>query len=107
MSALLGEYPHVPAAPSSTGYLRLDPSRRSLGEDEQPPEATAWENDYGERGYGGPKPPVGDDAHRYFFRLFALEAPLDLAPGTDLDEVRDALDARRLATGTLVGLFAR
>ena len=106
--ALLCEDPDAPGGTFLHWLLTgIDPSRRSLGEDEQPPEATTWENDYGERGYGGPKPPVGDDAHRYFFRLFALDAPLDLSPGADVDEVRAALDARRVATGTLVGLFAR
>ena len=106
--ALLCEDPDAPGGTFLHWLVTgIDPSRRSLGEDEQPREATAWENDYGERGYGGPKPPVGDDAHRYFFRLFALDAPLGLSPGTDLDEVRAALDARRLVSGTLVGLFAR
>ena len=106
--ALLCEDPDAPGGTFLHWLLTgIDPSRRSVGEDEQPPEAAVWENDYGERGYGGPKPPVGDDPHRYFFRLFALDAPLDLSPGADLDDVRDALDARRLATGTLVGLFAR
>jgi Raf kinase inhibitor-like YbhB/YbcL family protein len=106
--ALLCEDPDAPGGTFLHWLLTgIDPSRRSLGEGEQPPEATAWENDYGERGYGGPKPPVGDGAHRYFFRLFALDAPLELSPGADLDEVRAALDGRRLATGTLVGLFAR
>ena len=105
--ALLCEDPDAPGGTFLHWLLTgIDPSRRALDEGEHPREATAWENDYGERGYGGPKPPVGDDAHRYFFRLYALGAPLDLSPGTELDDVRAAL-ARRLATGTLVGLFAR
>ena len=85
----------------------IDPSRRSLGEGEQLPGATVWENDFGERGYGGPRPPAGDDAHRYFFRLFALGAPVDDSAGADRDQVRAAVEERRLAAGTLVGLFAR
>jgi hypothetical protein len=41
------------------------------------------------------------------FRLFALGSPLGMSPGADVAEVRAALEDRRLATGTLIGLFAR
>jgi Raf kinase inhibitor-like YbhB/YbcL family protein len=84
----------------------IDPSVRSIAEGEEVP-GTSWPNDFGRRGYGGPRPPVGDDPHRYFFRVYALGSPLDLQPGVDLDTVRAALEGKRLAAGTLVGLFAR
>ena len=106
--ALLCEDPDGPGGTFLHWLLTgIDPSRRTLAEGEQPAEATSWENDFGGQGWGGPRPPIGDDAHRYFFRLFALGAPLDLAPGADRDDVRAALEDRSLATGTLVGLFAR
>ena len=106
--ALLCEDPDAPSGTFLHWLLtQIDPSRRGVAEGEQPGEATAWKNDFGRNGYGGPRPPIGDEAHRYFFRLYALAEPLDVAPGADLDEVRAALDARKLATGTLVGLFAR
>lgn len=106
--ALLCEDPDAPGGTFLHWLVTgIDPTRRSLGEGEQPPEATVWENDFGEQRYGGPRPPVGDDAHRYFFRLFALGAPLDPSTGIDRDEVRARLEQHRLATGTLVGLFAR
>ena len=41
------------------------------------------------------------------FRLFALDEPLELSPGADTADVRAALDANHLATGTLTGLFIR
>lgn len=37
----------------------------------------------------------------------ALDEPLGLSPGADVAEVRAALDANPLATGTLTGLFIR
>ena len=37
-------------------------------------------NDFRKIGYNGPCPPPGK-THRYFFRLYALDAKLDLAPG--------------------------
>ncbi len=50
-------------------------------------------NDFGRVGYGGPCPPRGHPAHRYFFRLFALVSPrLGLSPGAPAREV-----ARRLS----------
>jgi Raf kinase inhibitor-like YbhB/YbcL family protein len=99
-----------PDAPGGT-YLHwlvtgIDPSATAISESE-PAGATAWTNGYGERGYGGPQPPVGDDAHRYFFRLYALGSPFDLPVGTGLDEVKSSLEDKALAAGTTVGLFAR
>jgi Raf kinase inhibitor-like YbhB/YbcL family protein len=37
-------------------------------------------NDFGEISYGGPCPPPGK-LHRYFFKLYALDAKLNLSPG--------------------------
>ena len=39
-------------------------------------------NDFGDVGSGGPCPPEGE-THTYVFRLLALDAALDLPPGTD------------------------
>ena len=66
-----------------------------------------WPNSFGERRYDGPEPPIGDDAHRYFFQLFALDAPLDLSEDATMSDVRDAIGDHRVAAGTLIGLFAR
>jgi Raf kinase inhibitor-like YbhB/YbcL family protein len=105
--ALLCEDPDAPRGTFLHWLVTgIDPSVRSVGEGVELP-GTNWPNDYGTQGYGGPQPPVGDDAHRYFFRLYALDAPLDVAPGADHDAVHAAFEKRRLATGTLVGLFAR
>ena len=82
----------------------IDPCVRSLDEGGAPP-AKSWRNDYGEEGYGGPQPPVGDEPHRYVFRLYALSSPLALSPGADLDEVKATLEKDPLATGTLTGLM--
>ncbi|MGQ9667243.1 MAG: YbhB/YbcL family Raf kinase inhibitor-like protein, partial [Anaerolineae bacterium] len=44
---------------------------------------------------------------RYFFRLFALDVSLDLAPGAAKRDVQTALQGHILAQGELMGTYAR
>lgn len=72
-----------------------------------PPSAVEGRNDFGKRGYGGPCPPPGKP-HRYVFEVFALGAPLQLAPGSDAAAFAKVLSsARVLGEAKLVGLFSR
>jgi Raf kinase inhibitor-like YbhB/YbcL family protein len=63
-------------------------------------------NDFGKIGYGGPSPPPGKP-HRYFFKLHALDAKLDLKPGATRKEVLDAVQGHVLAEGQLMGTYGR
>jgi Raf kinase inhibitor-like YbhB/YbcL family protein len=63
-------------------------------------------NDFRRGGYGGPCPPHGQ-AHRYFFRLFALDAPLNLTPGGPPSEVREAANGHVLGEAELIGTYGR
>jgi Raf kinase inhibitor-like YbhB/YbcL family protein len=63
-------------------------------------------NGWGSLGYGGPCPPRGP-AHRYFFRLYALDSVLDLAPGTGTGDVEMAMHGHVLAQGEMVGRYGR
>lgn len=63
-------------------------------------------NDFGRLGYGGPCPPRGSN-HRYFFKLFALSAPLDLEPGASRKAVLDAVKKKTLAEAELMGRYGR
>jgi Raf kinase inhibitor-like YbhB/YbcL family protein len=63
-------------------------------------------NDFRRVGYGGPCPPRGP-AHRYFFRLYALDAPLDLTPGATASEVRAAAQGHTLGQAELMGSYGR
>jgi phosphatidylethanolamine-binding protein (PEBP) family uncharacterized protein len=58
-------------------------------------------------GWGGPLPPPGHGAHRYFFRLFAVSEALPLHGHVSSDSVHQALNGRELAAGTLVGTYQR
>ena len=55
--------------------------------------------------YDGPCPPSG--THRYFFRLYALDVRLELAPGATADQLRKAMQGHILAQGELMGTFAK
>jgi Raf kinase inhibitor-like YbhB/YbcL family protein len=68
--------------------------------------ATQGRNDSRRIGYGGPCPPPGP-AHRYFFKLYALAAPLRLNPGASKQEVERAMGGHMLATAELIGTYAR
>lgn len=63
-------------------------------------------NDFGKIGYGGPSPPKGP-AHRYFFRVLALDRKLGLAPGATMREVLAAAEGHVLARGELMGRYGR
>jgi Raf kinase inhibitor-like YbhB/YbcL family protein len=63
-------------------------------------------NDSGNVGYGGPCPPRGR-RHRYFFRLYALDCTLNLAPGVKRPDLDQAMAGHVLADATLMGTFQR
>ncbi len=64
-------------------------------------------NDFGKVGYGGPCPPTRDDAHRYHFRLYALDTNLNLAPGANRGQLFELMHDHVLDETELVGAFER
>ena len=64
-------------------------------------------NDFKRIGYGGPCPPPKDGAHRYFFRLYALDAELQLKAGARREDIVLAMEGHVLATGHLAGAYQR
>lgn len=63
-------------------------------------------NSFGELGFGGPCPPK-NGAHRYFFKIFALDQPLDLPPGASKEQVIAAIEGHVLDKAELMGRYAR
>jgi Raf kinase inhibitor-like YbhB/YbcL family protein len=112
-----------PDAPSGTfrhwAVFDIPADQRSLPEGvgrEKPPPSTHFaKNDFGRARYDGPKPPEGDDAHHYKFRLAALDASLaeltaDVLPWkTDAKaaEVWQTVKPHIIAEADLVGLYQR
>ena len=72
-----------------------------------PPGALQGKNDFRATGYGGPAPPPGHGVHRYYFKLYALDAPLDLQAGADKGALLAAMEGRVLAEGQLIGTYQR
>jgi hypothetical protein len=58
-------------------------------------------------GYRGPAPPPGSGQHRYIFRLYALDATLQLEAGASKEELLAAMQGHTLAEGKLIGVFER
>ena len=63
-------------------------------------------NTSGETGYSGPCPP-GGQTHQYVFRVYALDAKLDLPAGGSAQNVQEALAVHTLAMTELVGTYGR
>ena len=62
-------------------------------------------NDFGRLGYGGPCPPGG--THRYYFKLYALDAELSLEAGAKKTQVEAAMEGHILAQAQLMGKYKR
>jgi Raf kinase inhibitor-like YbhB/YbcL family protein len=98
-----------PDAPSGTfvhwvGW-GIEPEAGRLGEGEAAPRE--GRNDFGNTGYGGPSPPPGHGRHRYYFRVYALDAEPVLEPATSRAELEAAIEGHVLAAGELMGTYER
>lgn len=62
--------------------------------------------DFKRVGYGGPCPPPGKP-HRYYFKLYALDAVLNLKPRATKSQVLEACKGHILAEAQLMGRFSR
>jgi Raf kinase inhibitor-like YbhB/YbcL family protein len=74
-----------------------------------PAGAVQGTNDWDEDniGYRGPLPPKGHGVHRYHFKLYALDAALDMKPGFNKKDLVAAMKGHILAEGELVATYQR
>jgi len=63
-------------------------------------------NSFRRIGYDGPYPPPGP-AHRYIFKLYALDTELDIDPGADKGMINGAMKGHVLAEANITGTFGR
>jgi Raf kinase inhibitor-like YbhB/YbcL family protein len=89
----------------------LPPTERGLAAG-VPPDGTLpsgarqGRNDFGRTGYGGPCPPPGP-AHRYYFKLYALDKKLELRPGSTRAHADRSMRGHILAHAELTGRYRR
>jgi len=63
-------------------------------------------NDFRKAGYNGPCPPPGKP-HRYYFKLFALDATLELKGNVSKRALEDAMKGHILAQAEWMGRYGR
>jgi Raf kinase inhibitor-like YbhB/YbcL family protein len=100
-----------PAAPKRTWVhwvlYNLPPTAKALGEAVRALPAGTLEglSDWNRTGYGGPCPPIG--RHRYFFKLYALDAMLsDLAKPTK-PQLEHAMAGHVLEQAEMIGTYQK
>lgn len=98
-----------PDAPSGnwTHWLmwNISPSTTEIKEGQVPTGAVQGVNDFGKNEYGGPCPPSG--THRYQFKLYALNANLDLSPDSQKKDLEAAIKDHIIGQDLLTGLYQR
>jgi Raf kinase inhibitor-like YbhB/YbcL family protein len=63
-------------------------------------------NDFRHQHYGGPCPPA-PKPHRYYFKLYALNALLDLPSKTTKKQLEKSMSEHVLGYGELMGFYQR
>ena len=100
-----------PAAPKMTWVhwllYNLPPQTSGLPEavadSALPKGALQGENSWRRAGYGGPCPPIG--RHRYFFKLYALDAMLPDLNQPDKDQLLQAMEGHVIAEAQIIGAY--
>jgi Raf kinase inhibitor-like YbhB/YbcL family protein len=100
-----------PAAPKMTWVhwvvYNIPPYVSGIEEDAGSPIEGAMEgkNSWKRGAYGGPCPPVG--RHRYFFKLYALDAMLPDLHGPSEAELERAMQGHVIEKATLIGTYQK
>jgi len=85
----------------------IEPRTQYISEDTVPANAVQGTNSFGRQKYGGPCPPKGSKPHRYMFKVYALDAMLDLPAGATKADLEKAMEGHILAQTVLTGLYQR
>ncbi len=89
----------------------IPPTEAGFGEgvpvgEQLPNGARQGKNSFGKLGYGGPNPPPGA-AHRYRFKVFALDSKLPAQSGMMRTQLLTAMQGHVLAQGELNGTYKK
>ncbi len=107
--ALIVDDPDATRGVTFTHWLvwNIDPQTKVIKEDSVPPNSVEGVNDFGRVGYGGPCPPRGSKQHRYFFKLYALDAILTLSSGASKSALTTEAEKHLIVKAELIGLYGR
>lgn len=98
-----------PDAPAGTWVhwvmWNIDTSTKDIAENSVPSGAMQGRNDFKKTSYGGPCPPSG--THRYFFKAYALDTPLNLKDNATKQDVEKAMKGHVVAEAQVIGLYKR
>ena len=86
--------------------INIPPATAAIAEDSVPAGATQLANDFRRVDWGGPCPPPGK-VHRYQFKLYALDAILDLGSSARKSDVEKAMKGHVIEEAVLVGTYKR
>jgi Raf kinase inhibitor-like YbhB/YbcL family protein len=109
--ALIADDPDAPGGTWVHWVLYNLPAESRALPEAIPPDAQSADggrhgmNSWKRLGYDGPCPPGG--THRYLFKLYALDAVLDLEAGANKDELLYAMEGHILSQVDLMGTYAR
>lgn len=110
--ALLVDDPDAPAGTWNHWFVWNVPATmrslpQGLGKDAHLPAGPEQGmNDFHKIGYNGPCPPPGK-AHRYYFKIFALDTKLTLKAGAVKRDLEAAMNGHVVAQAEWMGRFAR
>jgi Raf kinase inhibitor-like YbhB/YbcL family protein len=83
----------------------IEPATKEIKENSVPEGATQGTNDFKKQNYGGPCPPTRP--HRYAFKVYALDARLDLSPDSKKADLEKAMKGHVIARSQCLGKFKR
>jgi len=83
----------------------IDPGLKEIKENSVPEGVVQGTNDFKKRNYGGPCPPRR--AHKYVFKIYALDTLLNLNPNSTKTDLEKAMEGHIISRAQLMGLYKR
>ena len=103
--AVVMDDPDAPAGTFDHWVVWNIPPGTTSVEEGREPQGVQGRTSFGRTGYGGPCPPRG--VHRYFFKLYALDAMMNLPAGSRKRDLEQALGGHVIEQAVLMGKYSR
>lgn len=91
---------NIPGDKRSTDYIKK-------GVEQMPDGTMQGMNSWPHIGYNGPMPPPGHGVHHYHFKVYALDAKLDLKPRATKEQLLKAMGGHILGQAEIIGTYER